>query len=509
MEENMKHQLPYHISFFRASSLLILLLAQINMAKTQIIKDLLPIEKALLETIVQDTVSETYSHLPHGLTFGHGKKWGGNWIVLKSQRKSFLIHNGTPHVYSIISNSEGIGIERMDQEIHRGDNFAKIAFFRKDTIFEAGGYGFWKVRDHFSYYNESKKKWQPRKSNDRLPFEIFHHYFDTRSDNLYLFGQLQSDNNLNSGKRSFSDSMFRFSFDYGNWETLGKIEPAHWATLDDQWSNLNNSFHTPFGLGGSFSGTLTLRDPRKNQWFVARDSFVVSTSNFFRDLDSVYHNYRIFIHLNDTLHVFVGDSKTFTHGKIRLTRADFETKPSGRIYIPVEIEAAGSRDKNIWIGLLGGGSVFSILLLIWVRKKRGAGLNEESMSKDQPESEVINTTPITDNIIIPEEQSDIDTFLSSLSSGEKALVEKMYVLTLQGKQMDIDSINKILGVGRKEVTVQKTRRSTAISKINESFAICLKLKNPLIVRHRNDDDKRSFTYQMADEHLERIGKYLA
>lgn len=505
----MKHRNQHYTLLRKALGLVTLFILSVHISKGQIIKDLTPIEKVLLEMIVRDTVSETYSHLPHGLTFGHGKKWGGNWIVLKSKRKSFLIHNGTPHVYSIISNSEGLGIERMDQEIHRGDNFAKIAFFRKDTIFEGGGYGFWKVRDHFSYYNESKKKWQPRKSNHRLPFEIFHHYFDARSDCFFLFGQLQSDNTQSSGKRSFSDSMFRFSFQSGNWETLGKIEPAHWVTLDDQWSNFSKTFHTPFGLGGSFSGTLTLRDPANNQWFVARDSFVVSTSNFFRDLDSVYHNYRIFIHLNDTLHLFVGDSKTFTHGKIRLTRADFETKPSGRIYIPVEIEAAGSRDKNIWIGLLGGGSVFSILLLIWVRKKRGAGLNEESISKDQPESEMINPMPITDNIIIPDDQSDVDTFLTSLSYGEKALVEKLHIATLQGKELDTDSINKILGVGRKEVSVQKTRRSTAISKINESWAICLKLKNPLIVRKRNDDDKRSYTYQMADEYLERIGKYLA
>ena len=71
---------------------------------------------------------------------------------------------------------------------------------------------------------------------------------------------------------------------------MGKIEPAHWATLDDPWSNLSNTFHTPFGLGGTFSGTITLRDPENNQWYAARDSIVVSTSKYFDKIDSVYHN---------------------------------------------------------------------------------------------------------------------------------------------------------------------------------------------------------------------------
>ena len=505
----MKNRLHNNISRHKTICVLIIFSICTKISKAQVYQDFMPIEKAILEALLRDTVSETYSQLPHGLTFGHGKKWGGNWVVLKSGRKNFLIHNGTPYVYSIIFNSKGIGIERVDEEIHRGDNFAKIAFFRKDTIIEVGGYGFWKVRDHFSYYDESKKRWYPRKSNHRLPFEMFHHYFDARQDCFYLFGQIRSNNTNSNSERLFSDSMFRFSFSSGNWEALGKIEPAHWVTLDDPWSNLSNTFHTPFGLGGTFSGSITLRDPEKNQWFTARDSVIVATSNYFDDIDSIYHNYRMLIHLNDSLHLFLGDSKTFTHGKIRLTRSDFESKPSGRIYIPVEKTAATFSTQSIWIGLLGGGSTFSILVLLWIRKNRGNTPRKKGASNDKALTEVIDPMSLCDNIIIPEEKSDMDTFMTSLSTGEKALVEKMYIATLQGKNMDIDSINKILGVGRKEASVQKTRRSTAISKINESFAICHKVKNPLIVRLRDQDDKRSYTYQIADEHLVLVRKYLS
>jgi hypothetical protein len=504
----MKHHTILNCIKVNITCYLILLMTYTGDIKAQILRDFLPIERVLLETILRDTISETFCQLPHGLTFGIDNKSRVNLILLKSGRKNIMLQNGSPYVYTITSTSNEISLTRFDEEIHQGDNFAKLAFLRKDTIFEVGGYGFWKIRDVFSYFDESKKRWKPRRGTDRLPFERFYHYFDVRSDCFYLFGQLLTENKYNINGRTFSDSMFRFSFNSGKWETLGKIEPQQWTTLNDPWDKFSNTFHTPFGLGGNIASILTLRDPKTNQWFSVRDSANIAFRRYNQKIDSVSHNYRIFIHLNDTLHLFLGDTKTFIHEKVRLTRSDFEIKPSGRIYIPIEKKHKGWPNNYVLIGLLGGGSAFIIFLSLRIRRKKSKFLSDDSILISQHATEIPSPSTSFDAAVVAEEQSDADTFLAALSSGEKALVEKLYIATLQGKQMDIDSINKVLGVGRKEVTVQKTRRSTAISKINESWAICLKLKNPLIVRQRNDDDKRSYTYQMADEHLERIGKYL-
>ena len=503
----MKHQLK-NTAIKKGICLILLFFALLNGAYTQLFRDLLPIEKAFLKTVLSDTVSETYCQLPHGVKFGIGKDYGMNMIFLKSGRRNIILQNGSPAVYEVIPTSDGIGIRRLDQEIHGGNNFAKMAFFRKDTIYETGGYGFWKVQDLFTYFDETSKKWKPKKGTDRLPFERFYNYFDQQSDCFYLLGQVVTENSRSINGRSFSDSMYRFSFETGKWETLGKIEPSVWSTLNDPWGKFSNTFHTPFGLGGNIAGILTLRDPNNNSWYATKDSAYNYIKKYNQEIDSVSHNYRIFIYLHDTLHIFLGE-KDILHGKFRLTRSDFESKPSGRIYIPLEKTAATVSDKIIWIGVIGGGSTFSILLLIWIRKKRGNTPGNKDATNDKAITEVIDPMPLCDNIVITEEKSDMDTFMASLSTGEKALVEKLYIATLQEKYMDIDSINKILGVGRKEASVQKTRRSTAISKINESFIICLKVKNPLIVRLRDEDDKRSYTYQIAEEHMKRIGKYFA
>lgn len=484
--------------------ILIIFHASINVAYTQILRDFLPIEKALLNTILTDTVSKTYCQLPHGLKFGISKEYGMNMIFLKSGSRNIMLQNGTSNVYQVISDANGIGLERIDKEKHRGNNFAKMAFFRKDTIFETGGYGFWKIRDLFAYFDDNSKKWKPKKGTDRFPFERFYHYFDAQTDCFYLFGQVLTENSRSTTGRSFADSMFRFSFKSGKWESLGKIEPSQWVTLNDPWEKFSNTFHTPFGLGGNIAGILTLRDPNTNFWFAARESIDIEIRKYNQQIDSVSHNYRVFIHLNDTLHIFLGD-KGVVHGKMRLTRTEFENKPSGRIYTPIESQREVRSSIPEFIIWITGILAMTALFIFW-RKSKKPNFQTEDHNINPSVSDLTIPTSPTDHTDVPVEKSDMDTFLASLSSGEKALVEKMYISTLQGKQMDTDNINKILGVGRKETSVQKTRRSTAISKINESFAISLKLKNPLIVRSRDEEDKRSYTYQIAEEHLERVGK---
>ena len=503
----MKHQLK-NTAIKKGICLILLFFALRNRAYTQLFRDLLPIEKAFLKTVLSDTVSETYCQLPNGVKFGIGKEYGMNMIFLKSGRRNIILQNGSPAVNEVRSDSNGIEIRRIDQEIHWGNNFAKMAFFRKDTIYETGGYGFWKVQDLFTYFDETSKKWKPKQGTDRLPFERFYHYFDQQSDCFYLLGQVVTENSRSINGRSFSDSMYRFSFETGKWEALGKIEPSVWSTLNDPWGKFSNTFHTPFGLGGNIAGILTLRDPNNNSWYATKDSADNYIKKYNQEIDSVSHNYRIFIHLHDTLHIFLGE-KDILHGKFRLTRSDFHNKPSGRIYIPID-KHSGIRSKIPgFIMLISGGFIVTISLMFTQRKKKQKIQAAEKNNQEQATSELSNPLSVLDLPTHPEEKSDMDTFLTSLSSGEKGLVEKMYIATLQGKHIDIDSINKILGVGRKETSVQKTRRSTSISKINESFAICLKQKNPLIIRHRDDDDKRSYTYQIAEEHMDVIGKYMA
>lgn len=503
----MKHQFK-NTAIKKGICLILLFFALLNGAYTQLFRDLLPIEKAFLKTVLSDTVSETYCQLPHGVKFGIGKEYGMNMIFLKSGRRNIILQNGSPAVNEVRSDSNGIEIRRIDQEIHGGNNFAKMAFYRKDTIYETGGYGFWKVQDLFTYFDEPSKKWKPKKGTDRLPFERFYHYFDQQSDCFYLLGQVVTENSRSINGRSFSDSMYRFSFETGKWEALGKIEPSVWSTLNDPWGKFSNTFHTPFGLGGNIAGILTLRDPNNNSWYATKDSAENYIKKYNQEIDSVSHNYRIFIHLHDTLHIFLGE-KDVLHGKIRLTRSDFHNKPSGRIYIPIDQSGLGFPSHFILLGLFGGISVLGVFRIFWLRGKQSKANKADSIPNDLEQLSV--NIPITSNEMeeIPELKSGMETFLVSLSTGERVLVEKLYISSLQGKIVDIDSINKILGVGRKEASVQKTRRSTAISKINESFAICLKLKNPLIVRSRDEEDKRSYTYQIAEEHLERVGKYLA
>jgi hypothetical protein len=70
----MKHHTILNCIKVNITCYLILLMTYTGDIKAQILRDFLPIERVLLETILRDTISETFCQLPHGLTFGIDNK---------------------------------------------------------------------------------------------------------------------------------------------------------------------------------------------------------------------------------------------------------------------------------------------------------------------------------------------------------------------------------------------------------------------------------------------------
>jgi hypothetical protein len=93
-------------------------------------------------------------------------------------------------------------------------------------------------------------------------------------------------------------------------------------------------------------------------------------------------------------------------------------------------------------------------------------------------------------------------FLDNLPPGERELLQRLFILSLQGRMMDIEACNRCLGVSRKEETIRKTRRSQAITNINEAYSVTVRREGELVVRVRNPDDKRSYLYTLSEPGLQ-------
>ena len=72
--------------------------------------------------------------------------------------------------------------------------------------------------------------------------------------------------------------------------------------------------------------------------------------------------------------------------------------------------------------------------------------------------------------------------------------------------MQIDLVNKIIGVSNKNESIQKKIRSEIINEINNKWKILQKTNRNLIVRKRSDLDKRTFEYWLEKEAFNVIKK---
>ena len=66
----------------------------------------------------------------------------------------------------------------------------------------------------------------------------------------------------------------------------------------------------------------------------------------------------------------------------------------------------------------------------------------------------------------------------------------------QGHQIDIESLNYSLGISKKSIEIQKKNRSEFLNKLNQKFKELLNTEDNIIIRVKDEEDKRVFVYQL-------------
>ena len=78
----------------------------------------------------------------------------------------------------------------------------------------------------------------------------------------------------------------------------------------------------------------------------------------------------------------------------------------------------------------------------------------------------------------------------------------------KGKTTSIDDLNKVMGLTKKPVEIQKKQRSDTITSINKKYSFTTRSDEPIIEKNRTEFDKRSFEYFIAFEKLGDIRFFL-
>jgi hypothetical protein len=85
-------------------------------------------------------------------------------------------------------------------------------------------------------------------------------------------------------------------------------------------------------------------------------------------------------------------------------------------------------------------------------------------------------------------------FYSALTVIEKELIHAIYHLQTNNEQISIKAINKIIGVQQKDTITQNKSRSDYFLRINQKFKLATRASEALIVKQREETDKRLYNY---------------
>jgi hypothetical protein len=107
---------------------------------------------------------------------------------------------------------------------------------------------------------------------------------------------------------------------------------------------------------------------------------------------------------------------------------------------------------------------------------------------------------------IPSEVQTIlyKNFYSAITIVEKELIQTIFQCQMSNEQISIKMINKIIGVQQKDILTQNKSRSDHFLKINQKFNLATRSKELLIIKQREETDKRQFNYNINPQFLKQI-----
>ena len=95
-------------------------------------------------------------------------------------------------------------------------------------------------------------------------------------------------------------------------------------------------------------------------------------------------------------------------------------------------------------------------------------------------------------------------FYSGITIVEKELIQTIFQCQMSNEQISIKMINKIIGVQQKDILTQNKSRSDHFLRINQKFKLATRSKELLIIKQREETDKRQFNYNINPQFLKQM-----
>jgi hypothetical protein len=453
----------------------------------QVINPLSKVEIALLDFITKDSSNDlVLNFLKEDFRLGVAKKLSNGTNFIKRKGKVYIQILGTGRLYEIAKKSQGnYQFTRIDSTIHIGSNFSTLNWMHKDTLFQFGGTGFWKVRDYMSYFSPQTHEWEIYNTVNTASISLSDknsvlYFMDEKLGKLYLSNSIKQQDFPKTLTIVDIDSSIVFDFAKRKWENLGALNPKLKELIKKQESQLN-----PFGPYLIFHSDLEL------YWLNfstnSYGTFSTSKQSEFREKYlKLYNNsrdYNIQFVLGSNYYLIkITQEGLLNFESISLSLKDIKEEGGAVIYL-------NNRFVKIMKILEPGepiiGNALIVFFIIFVynfiqnkRKKK----------------------TITDEV----QTILYKNFYSAITIVEKELIQTIFQCQMNNEQISIKTINKIIGVQQKDILTQNKSRSDHFLRINQKFKLATRSKELLIIKQREETDKRQFNYNINPQFLKQM-----
>jgi len=453
----------------------------------QVINPLSKAEIALLDFITKDSSQDlSLNLLEEDFRLGVTNRLSNGTSFFKRKGKLFIQLKCTGRLYGIDKKSpSNYRFIRIDSTLHSGSNFGTLNWVYKDTLFQFGGTGFWKVRDYMSYFSNKTHEWEIYNSFNSASVSISDknsalYFMDEKLGKLYLSNSTKQQDFPKTLTLIDVDSSIVFHFTKRKWENLGALNPTLKELIKKQESQLN-----PYGPYLIFHSDLEL------YWLNfstnSYGTFSTSKQSEFREKYlKLYNNnrdYSIQFVLGSNYYLIkITKEGLLSFESISLSLNDIKEEDGAVIY-------SNDRFVQIMKVLEPGkpiiGNVLVIIFLIFMYN-----IIQHKRKKKTIPSEVLTIL--------------YKNFYSGITIVEKELIQTIFQCQMSNEQISIKMINKIIGVQQKDILTQNKSRSDHFLRINQKFKLATRSKELLIIKQREETDKRQFNYNINPQFLKQM-----
>lgn len=372
-----------------------------------------------------------------------------------------------------------------------------MAFLRHDTLYRFGGYGFWKTRDYFNWFDPSDGLWHLWRDDSSLPSAFSIHWYDEAEDAFYLMGTWEHRPHENFRDVS-RDSLFRYEFRTRRWKSLGWFdkskEDAFMLTRVIRGEITTASFGLvtisgPMGTWLDFpTHTAMSIRPQEMQRLEA-------LKRLHRKADANPNN-TSYIVLGDSLYTVIGQGdRSVEVYALALSKELFDSSTSRSILVT---SASGSDMEPVMRGIPGWMALcftaLGMAIIYVIASRRLLRPDRVDGHADKPGS---HPHPTADAPIGSGHMKDaMSHFLSCLKPSERGLFEFLLEKSTHGIPVRTEDINQYLGLSHRSEELKKVARNKAVQTINHTFRATLKADADLIERFRDSLDKRVVNYRI-------------